>query len=201
VRQHRNTLLVLHRIPVDDPFGTTHLWFPVPHLDEHRQRGSWLAGRKGDGYVAVATARGFVPSRTGADAWQEWLPAGSGEAYVVTVGSRESSGGFEEFVAGLAEPEFTDGPTGDARVRWEAPDGRRLELSWSGSFLVDGRDPEVPPEESAFHLDNPACQLLFGATEFLAEWEGERLLLDLERGTRLEPQSGVTAIPTGADPR
>jgi hypothetical protein len=194
VRQHGNSLLVLHTSPASDPFGTTHLWFPVPHLDEHTQRGSWLAGRRGDGYVAVATAQGFAPTRTGADAWQEWLPFGSGEAYVVTVGSRETSGGFEEFVAGLAEPEFSNGATRGAQVRWEAPDGRRLELSWSGSFLVDGRDPDVPPEHSANHLDNPACRLPFGATGLVAEWEGERLVLDLERGTRIEPQSGIAAL-------
>jgi hypothetical protein len=110
------------------------------------------------------------------------------------VGSRDRSGGFEEFVARLAEPEFSDGATGSAHVRWAAPDGRRLELIWSGSFLVDGRDPAQPPEHSAYHLDNPACQVPFGATGLVAEWEGERLVLDLERGTRLEPQSGITAL-------
>jgi hypothetical protein len=203
VRQHRDTVLALHSIPASDPFGTTHLWFPVPHLEEHVQRGSWLVGRRGDGYVAVAVERGFAPTLRGADAWQAWLPAGPGDAYVVTVGSRDTSGSFEDFVGRLDEPEFGRGPTGDSEVRWHTPAGHRLELSWAGPLMVDGADPGVSAEATRYpyHLDNPACRLPFGAAELVAEWEGERLVLDLEHGVRLEPESGISSGTADEDAR
>ena len=45
----------------------------------------WLAGRVGDGYVAVAADGGFGPQRTGDEASRLW-PVGDGREYVTTVG-------------------------------------------------------------------------------------------------------------------
>ncbi|WP_019930403.1 hypothetical protein [Nocardia sp. BMG111209] len=188
--QHRDTVLVLHRIPAGDRFGT-HLWFPTPHLDRATARGAWLAGAVGDGYVAVAAAGGFEPVRAGDEAGQAWLPRGDGRAFVATVGHSVADGSFDEFVAALAEPEF-----GAATVSWRARDGRELALSWPGAFTVNGSPatdlvdglPAEPP-----HLDNPAVHLPFGAPRLTAAWSGHRLVLDLAAGRRLEPESGVPA--------
>ncbi|WP_194290975.1 hypothetical protein [Nocardia aurantia] len=58
--------------------------------------------------------------------------------------------------------------------------------------LVDGVPGEPP------HLDNPAVCLPFGAPRLTAGWAGHRLVLDLAAGRRLEPESGVPAIESGA---
>lgn len=201
VRQHHDTALVVHRIPGDDPAGTTHLWFPLPYFEEHRTSGPWLAGRVGDGFVGVATQHGFRPMRYGDEAWQRWLPAGSGEAYVVTVGSRAMDGDFDAFVSRLAEsePRFYSDAAGEPGVSWRGRNGVQLELGWSTAFLVDGRCGDldehgqlpVPP-----HLDNPACHQEFSAERLVAEWEGERLELDLRSGLRREPSSRAAMEPT-----
>jgi hypothetical protein len=197
-RQHQDAVLVLHRIPPDDPVGETHLWFPLPHLDEHRVSGPWLAGRLGGGYVAVATEGGFRPVRYGDEARQRWVPEGPGSAYVVTVGDQATDGDFESFVRRLAasEPEFSTDAAGEPAVGWSNRDRERLELGWSTAFLVDGRCPDLgdagAPEEPP-HLHNPACDLGFGADLLEAEWEGERLVLDLRTGTRREPASAATS--------
>jgi hypothetical protein len=195
-RQDRDTVLAVH--------GTgapTHLWCPVPLLDESAQAGPWLAGRRGDGYVAVATAGGLAPVTAGDEANQAWIPRGDGAAYVATIGDRASDGSFADFVAALAPPEFTTNPSGEPHVRWTARDGRVLELGWDGPFLIDGRPadltadgtPETPP-----HLDNPACRQEFGAERLIADHGGERLELDLVRGARVHPASGVTDAAIGA---
>jgi hypothetical protein len=195
-RQDRDTVLAVH--------GTgapTHLWCPVPLLDEWTQAGPWLAGRRGDGYVAVATAGGLAPVTAGDEANQAWIPRGDAAAYVATVSDRATDGSFADFVAALAPPEFTANPSGGPRVRWTARDGRVLELGWDGPFLIDGRPadlaadgtPETPP-----HLDNPACRQEFGAERLLADHGGERLELDLVRGARVHPASGMTGAEIGA---
>jgi hypothetical protein len=63
--------------------------------------------------------------------------------------------------------------------------------------MVDGADPDLIAEATSYHLDNPACRVPFGAAELVAEWEGERLVLDLEHGVRLEPESGISSGTAG----
>ncbi len=183
--QHRDSVLVLHRIPDDDPVGSTHVWFPTPHLDEWTERGPWLAGRVGAGYVAVATAGGLRPCTTGDEAYQAWLPRGAGLGYVVTVGRAATDGSFAEFVAALNDPEFES----DC-VHWRTRDGRRLSLRWPGAFTVNDAAP-AEPIQGPPHLDNPAVRLPFGADSLEAEWNGHRLVLDLAEGRRIEPASSV----------
>jgi hypothetical protein len=193
-RQHHDAVLVLHRIPDQDPAGSTHLWFPLPHLDEHRVVGPWILGRVGDGYVGVATEHGFRPVRHGEEARQRWLPAGPGEGYVVTVGSRSLDGDFDAFCSRLtgSTPEFGADDEGEPAVRWRNRGGHRLELRWSGAFLVDGRCPDLDehgrPAEPP-HLENPACSLVFDADRLEADWDGKRLVIDLRSGVRCEPTS------------
>ncbi|QIS22040.1 hypothetical protein [Nocardia terpenica] len=183
--QHRDTVLALHRIPDDDPFGTTHLWFPTPHLDEWVEHGPWLAGRVGAGYVAVATAGGFRAITTGDEAHQAWLPRGDGRGYVATVGRAAVDGSFSEFVAALCDPDF-----GTEFVSWRARDGRALALAWPGAFTVNG-SAAMDSVDDAIHLDNPAVRVPFGADRLEAEWRGHRLVLDLARGRRIEPPSAI----------
>ncbi len=203
VHQDRDTLLVLHRIPDDDWIGSTHLWFPAELFDEWRQHGPWLAGRVGNGYVAVATAGGFRPQRTGDEARQCWWPVEHGRQYVVVVSRAATIATFDGFVASLGEPDFgRDGA--DPSVAWTTLDGRRLELSWSGAFTVDDRAAGLGPDghlETPPHLDNPATTQAFGAEELVVEWHGERLVLDYVNARRTEPRSSVTQMIGGPDGR
>ena len=191
-RQHRDTVLALHGAA-----ARTHLWFPAPLLDEWTPHGPWLAGRRGDGYVAVAAAGGLVPVTAGDEAHQAWHPRGDGRAYVASVGGRASGdGSFAAFVAALSDPAFADAADGAPSVAWTARDGRRLELAWSAPFTVDGRPADLDAEgrpETPPHLDNPACRVAFGAERLEAQYGGERLVLDLAAGVRLHPVSGIGA--------
>lgn len=188
VRQHRDTVLALHRIPADDWAGNTHLWFPVDHLDQWCRSGSWLAGRVGDGYVAVAAAGGFVRTGAGDEADQRWVPAGDGRAYVATVGLASVDGSFEEFVAALGEPDFGGRAGGDPTVSYRTRDGRQLSLGFTGPFLVDG---SVPADDLHIHLQNPAITAHFGDSVISAGWGGQDWSADVVEGRRLVPPSDV----------
>lgn len=193
VRQHRDSLLALHAIPRSDPIGGTHLWFPAALADEWRLVGPWLAARVGDGYLGVAVDGGLVPATSGDEAHQVWRPKGDGRAYVVTVGDLPTDGPFDAFVAALREPAF-DRVSATPAVTWTARDGRTLALSWTGPFTVDGQAVDLGPDgrpETPPQIDNPACRLAFGDRRLEAALGSERLVLDLARGMRIEPSSGV----------
>ncbi|WP_063758514.1 hypothetical protein [Kibdelosporangium aridum] len=128
-RQHRNVVLAVYRIPADDPMGFTHGWFPLSTMDEWASAGPWLAGRRGDGYVALAAQGGCRVLTAGVNAYQEVRAKGPGRSWVCLVGRRAVDGTFAEFVGALGEPEFADDG-----VRY-----RNLGLHWTGPFTVDGR--------------------------------------------------------------
>ncbi|MFZ5871205.1 MAG: hypothetical protein ACOYXW_11880, partial [Actinomycetota bacterium] len=199
-RQDRDTVLAVHAFPAEDPEARTHLWLPAARCNELRRRGSWIAARVDNGFVAVATPGGVRPVRAGDTAWQEWTPVGPGTVWVATVGGAgpddpDAAAAFSRWFDRLAEP----AQEGD-RLTWTAPDGRSLELSWDGAFLRDGHAvdlgatgvPEDPP-----HLDNPATICRFGDQRLEAEWQGHRLVLDLFGGTRVSPPSGVPVLAEG----
>jgi hypothetical protein len=150
-------------------------------MDEVHQVGSWLTGRVGDGYVAEPLAGGFEPLRAGSTAHQEWNPNGGGGWYVATVGSRSEDGSFESFAAALGEPVFADG-----RLAWTARDGRRLQLSPSGYFSVDGTCSDLGPDgtpDTSVHLDNPATQMSFGDELLVVEHAGRRMAINVAKAT------------------
>ncbi len=182
-RQDRDTVLASYPGARELP---THVWFPAPLMDETTRNGSWLAGRVGRGYVAIACAGGLAAVETGSTAHQEWLPVGNGTAFVTTVGSAGQDGSFEAFVSALAEPGFGAGPDATG-VTVTTRDGRRLALTGSRSFTVDGIPPDVGPDgrpDVSVHLDNPACTMLLGADSLDASYQGHRMVLDIARVRR-----------------
>jgi hypothetical protein len=148
-RQHRNVVLAVYRIPADDPMGFTHGWFPLWTFDEWVSDGPWIAGRVGDGYVALGTAGGCRVITRGPNAYQE-VRGEPGTAWVCVVGRRAVDGSFPDFVAGLGVPAFGQ----------DGVDYRGLSLRWDLPFTVDGRVADL--EDAGYHLDNPLCQVPFG---------------------------------------
>lgn len=170
-RQHRDSVLVTYPFAASLP---THVWFPVPFMDEYTVSGCWLAGRVGDGYVAVACAGGLSPVLSGSTARQEWLPDGPGTAFVATVACPGQDGSFSCFVSALGDPAFPPGG-----VSRRARDGRVLSLR--DVFTVDGEAPDIGADGrpgTGVHLDNPACVTRFGDTALAARYGGHTMTVE-----------------------
>lgn len=179
VHQHGNAVVHLQRFTPTDPAGYTHLWFPAEQFDDVVVTGDWIFGRRGDGYVAVATPGGVRPVTTGDTAHQEWLPARSGAAWVAVSGRHAVDGAFSEWMRHVAAstPEWGDGDS----VDWRRKSAARLELSFDDPFLIDGAPAgfhDGRPEEDP-HLTNPAVTLGFGDERATVSWAGSELVLDI----------------------
>lgn len=184
-RQHRDTVLALYRIPPGDPMGHTHAWFPLSHTDEWRREGDWIAARRGDGYVALATEGGVRVTTTGPDANAELRPYGPGRAWVCTIGRRATDGPFADFAAALGNPEWDD-----ASVTYTTRHGTRLALDWDGPFTVDGHPADLDANgliAPAYHLDNPLCRVADGDTEMRITVGDLTHVIDLQHGRKLTP--------------
>jgi hypothetical protein len=134
--------------------------------------GDWMAGRRGDGYVALATEGGARLVTAGPTARQELRANGPGLAWVCVVGDADRDGSFAEFVAALGNPVF-----GSDSVAYRTRHGTNLSLAWAGPFTVDGQ----PAELGRFHVDNPLVRVPVGAEEM--DIGGH--IIDLRRGRRI----------------
>ncbi|MGQ0837213.1 hypothetical protein [Actinokineospora sp.] len=149
-------------------------------MDEWTAVGSWLAARRGTGYVALATEGGARLVRAGGTAFQEFRAAGRGTAWVCVVGDAARDGTFAAFVAALGDPEF-----GADSVAYRTRHGVALALDWTEPFLVDGRPADLGADGlpvEALHLDNPLVRLPFGAAELVIGEDGHRHVIDLRHG-------------------
>lgn len=186
VRQHKNVVLSI--FPIQDSLfpDFTHLWFPTPWMDEYIQEGSWIAGKVGDGYIAVSTPGGFSSINSGDTALQEWLPKSKGTLYVAILGNKQDDKDFKSFVKKLKEPEFDET---NRSIQWNHK--RKFQLTWNGPFMVDGKSMQLEDgiPENMPRLLNPAVKLLSNDGKLKAFLAKEKLEIDLNIGKRLYPKS------------
>ena len=121
-------------------------------------------------------ARTGNSDRARATAAQELRPLGPGTAWVCVLGGASTDGTFDEFVAGLPEPDFAPGDLGTraAITRRDAS----LEVSWQGPVLVDGHvqvEGEFVPGLSGPGVGGDGTRLWW-------DWEGHHHEIDLTRG-------------------
>lgn len=188
VRQYENVILAIYALNDQLYPNFTHLWFPTPWMDEFVQKGSWIAGRVGNGYIAVATPGGFAPLKTGDTAQQEWIPRGHGALYVSILGDKKQYKDFKSFVRKLNEPQFDEKALS---ISWKHK--QRFEMSWSGPFHINGLSEQLEGgvPEIAPRLDNPAVALESNDSIFDASFGKESLKIDIINGKRLLPKSQV----------
>lgn len=183
VHQFRDALVHMQRFTTTDPEHTTHLWLPIAQTDEHVVMGDWILARRGEGYVAVATPGGVRPVFEGETAWQEWLPAKDGSAWVTVVGRTSVDGDFAQWVERIAASTIQWHPRGeqDPGVRFAPVDKPVLEVTFDTAFLVNGMpaglDNGVPEREP--HLHNPAVHAEFGDDVTEVTWAGQSLTLEV----------------------
>lgn len=186
VRQHENVVLAMYPINKSLYPNYTHLWFPIPLMDEYKTKGSWLVGRVKDGYIAVATPNGFSPNRYGDTSLQEWFPNGDGSLYVSVLGDKATHGSFANFLKSLNEPNFDEN---SLAINFKL--GNSYELTWDGLFKVNGFSDQIQNglPEIPHRLNNPAVRFTAFDERLEASFGGERLTLDTVKGLRIYPKS------------
>jgi hypothetical protein len=94
--QYQNILITVYDLdPKSGGLPYTHAFFPTQQMDEFLQKGPWLLGRVGKGYVALRSAKTLSPSQ--ASSGSEFISESSREAWVCVVGNQSDHGSFESF--------------------------------------------------------------------------------------------------------
>ena len=176
----RNVGIIQYRrppIPLLDAIlfkNYSHAYFRRASFDEVAEGGGWVIGRKGDGYVALYSQH---PTRWSEENDYELVADAKENVWIVELGDRESSGGFEQFAAGIQAAEVTVGET----VTYRSPSRGLVEVGWTGPLTVDGLEVDLGPYD---RWENPYCRQVFGSSETTIRYKSSRLELDLDVPSR-----------------
>jgi hypothetical protein len=189
----------------------THAWFPTEHFDEVVQQDGWTIARKGDGYIALWSARPtewrtYKEGEFTRDLTEDFdlmAPGGPDNAWITEVAQAGDYDSFDDFVStitatkpvatGISCPENAKCPApngGGIRVTYDSPSQGTLTYSWDaskattdqGPFTQDGKDVELHPD--GIRWDAPYATAEFDDGVYNAELDGATLDLDFPKLTR-----------------
>jgi len=151
VAQWKDLLIAIYQFPEDDRMGFTHAYFPVHAMDEYEIRDGWVFGKAGDGYIALAAARGMEFQTGGDNAFRELRSGGSPNVWLCQMGRAALDGSFKEFVEKILKLQVQfDG----AQVEITGLRGDHLSFGWQFPLLVNGQEQSL---RGINHYDNPYC--------------------------------------------
>jgi hypothetical protein len=190
VLQADNVLIALYDIPrypsAPPPlearhYALTHAYFPTWAFDEVVEQDGWVFGRAGDGYVALYSHQPYEWITEGPDADQEIAAPGRKNVWICQMGRASIDGSFEEFIASILGAELK---IKGLDVTYHTPGIGVIEFNWDDPMKIDGRI--FSPWSLSFNRwDNPYTEAAFGSRVFEIEFQGMKLTLDFEKGTRV----------------
>ena len=191
--QVRNVLVSLYNIDrypspsifENNHFAFTHAYFPRWAFDEVVEKpskagGSWVFGRKGDGYVGLYSHQSATWQTVGPDAGQEWIALGWQNVWICQVGRKADDGSFESFIQAVSSASLS---IRGLQVTYHAPGLGQVEFAWNGPLSLDGA---AIPLQNYPRWDNPYLRADFNSSKFTIQYGELRLNLDFKENIRSE---------------
>ncbi len=182
--QYRNVLVALHNAPWYSYIGEpkrhpyTHAWFPRSEFEQVEQRGQWVFGKKGNGYLALYSHNPTRWQERGEEAGKELIAEGRRNVWVCEMGREADDGTFGAFMESRANAELE----GDYRaIRYDSPSAGRVEFGWRKPFVVAGEEISLRRD---FRYQNPYMRTSRFAERIEVNAGGYALVLDFAEGQR-----------------
>lgn len=157
--QVNDLLIAIHNSPEGVGLDFTHAYFPLPAFDDFFFTDQWAFLKKGDGYLALAAARGTQFTRQGANAYRELRSPGRQNTWIAQLGRAKQDGSFADFRQKVMACSLAWLPLG---AKIETIRGESVQFEWEGSLLVSGQSLALHAER---HIDNPYCRTDFPAEQ------------------------------------
>jgi hypothetical protein len=173
--QHENVLICIHHVPASDPFPFSHAYFPRDAFDEVSERGPWVFGRKGDGYIGIYSQH---PLRWLADQHDQAHPTielraeAPANVWIVEMGDAPRWGSFANFVEAVAGAPVS--VTG-LDVTYGSPSVGPMQFGWQSPLRIGGVEVELH-NYPRFH--NPYCQAEFATRQYTIRYHDQLYHLD-----------------------
>lgn len=176
--QTKQVVICIYNTPQNQKNDYTHAYFPVKHFDEVHLAGSWVFGRKGDGYIALyshhmaelkADHRGVVC---------DLFAKGGQNIWICEMGSKTQWGSFFRFIDAVSAASVQ---VEGLNVRYTSPSEGEIAFGWEHPLLVKGQE---LPLRWKYRYYNPYCKALFDTTVIEIEKDGKKMTLDFNKNKR-----------------
>jgi hypothetical protein len=151
IAQWKDVLICIYQLPPDDLMGFTHAYFPLPAFDDFFFSEPWVFLKKGNGYLALASANGMEFIRKGPNAYREMRSPGLQNAWVCQLGREKMDGDFTEFRRKTQALPLSWLPGG---VQLTSLRGDELVFGWQGAFRINGVEKKLHFDK---HIESPYC--------------------------------------------
>ncbi len=184
VAQYKNVLVACYRasrmpgIYMTNKLFFTHAWFPADAFDEVIEKGGWVFGRKGDGYVALYSANGYRWQEKGDDAGKEIIAPGRKNTWICECGRKKDNGSFNRFIDTISSSRLRI--TGNSMI-YESPSAGTISFGWRKAFKVNNTRVTL---NNFPRYDNPYCRASFPPGEITIIKGRHHLVLNMKKGIR-----------------
>ncbi len=188
--QQENVLLCIYRCPADCiRMLETHAYFPQHEFDEVVEKGGWVFGCKGDGYIAL---KSLLPAAWKApdpalfkevykEEWESYYNRakpylyhanGHANVWVTELGSKAQNGGFDAFMARFEGVEIV-GDTFD--FTYNSPSQGEMHFGWNLPLSIGHKEVVIKDYP---RYDNPYCKAAFDTKRLEISVDGSTCVLD-----------------------
>lgn len=177
VAHHRDLLIALHSLPVNDESGYTCVYFPTTAFEEHQVGKQWVFAAKGDAYIALGCSRPLTLILDGPAALRELHAAGREAAWLCQMGKRAEHGSFADFRKWVLAARFE---SNGLSVSYRPLGGKMVNFGWNEALCINGE--EVPLHQPN-HYEGPHCVTDgWPATQMVVAYGGQAIQLDFASG-------------------
>lgn len=181
--QFKNVLVCTYHIPPGSSQPYSHAYFPKDAFDEVVEKGPWVFGRKGTGYIALFSQHPMQWNADKAGQTNELRAAATDNSWICEMGSESQWKNFRAFVEAVSAAPVTCDTSG---ISWHSPSAGLLRFGWTIPFTVNG---EPIPLDKFPRFENQYATINFMASKMVVSNKGEELVLDFDSGQRRTDQA------------
>lgn len=181
VTLHRSVGVIQYRTVEVKLFGEafntelSHAYFPGKAFDEVVEKTPWICGRKGQGYLCLASR---YPTTWNTGNEYELKVESHENTWVVQMGRQADCGSFAEFVEAVTQSTLS---FDDETVLFVSPVEGTVEVAWEGPMTVDGAEVALGPYQ---RMDGPGVQQGWGEETLRVQSGSLELELDFGKVSR-----------------
>lgn len=176
--QHRNVVVCIYNIPGNQKNDFSHAYFPVKAFDEVHISGSWIFGRKENGYVALYSRNATQLKADDRGEVCDLSAKGRQNIWICETGSASQWGSFARFIEVVSSASIVaDG----LNMTYHSPSEGEVSYGWEAPLKVKGKQ---MPLRWDYRYDNPYCKAPFNSTCITIEKDGEKIVLDFNKTKR-----------------
>ena len=171
-------VICIYNTPANQKNDFSHAYFPVKAFDEVHISGSWIFGRKEDGYVALYSRNTADLRADDRGEVCDLLAKGRQNIWICETGSKSQWGSFSKFIEAISTASVhSDG----LDISYESPSEGTVSYGWDSPLYVKGKE---MPLRWQYRYDNPYCKTPFNSTCIEIEKDGEKIILNYNKTKR-----------------